>query len=104
MGSGFWLLPAPWGHALLIAHAAFLFLAAPPLVARVKGFGGWARLVPSGLLGFLAVLLLPSARAPGLADAERAARARHGRRVGGAQAVVGVVAIAAAVVRVAGQP
>ncbi len=92
--------PLPVSVWLLIVPAAFLFLAAPPLLAREKGFGDWSWVVPSGLLGLLAVLLLPSARAPGLTDEARAARFRHGRWVGRAQALVSVLAGAAAIVRV----
>jgi hypothetical protein len=96
---GFWLLPAPLDSAALAALLGFLFLVAPPLVARAKGFRWWPWAVPSGMLGFLAVLLLPSARSPGLAASERAARSRHGSWAGVAQAIVGVAALVAGVAR-----
>jgi hypothetical protein len=99
MGGGFWLLPAPFDSLALDVLTGFLFLVAPPLVARAKGFRWWPWAVPSGLLGFPAVFLLPSARAPGLAAAERAARAWHGSWVGVAQAIVGGAALVAGVAR-----
>jgi len=101
MENNFWFLPEPLGIALFTALMGFLFLVAPPLIAQAKGFGSRAWMVPSGLLGFLAVILLPSALAPGLTDDERADRVQHGRWVGGAQAVIVVFAITAMSVRVA---
>jgi len=96
MGDGFWLLPEPFDSAALVALAGFLFLVAPPLVARAKGFRWWPWwAVPSGLLGFLAVLVLPSARSPILATGKRVARAQRGGWVGVAQAVVGGAALVA---------
>jgi hypothetical protein len=86
---GFWLLPPPFDAATSTAVLGFLFLLAPPLVARAKGFRWEPWAVPSGLLGFAAVLLLPSARTPGLSAAERGARAWHGNWAGVVQAAVG---------------
>ena len=97
--SGFWLLPEPAGTVVLLAAAVFVFVVSPPIVAASKGFGGWPWLVPSGLLGLAAVLLLPAANAPEITPDEHAARVRHGRWAGRVQAAVGGVAAVAAIFR-----
>ncbi|HYH66683.1 MAG TPA: hypothetical protein VD866_18450 [Urbifossiella sp.] len=96
--AGFVYLPVPYGTVLLCALFGFVFVVAPPANAHAKGFRWWWWAVPN-LIGWIAVLALPSARDPDVPAETRAVRARQADRVGAAQTAVTVVCLIAGLVR-----
>jgi hypothetical protein len=53
------------------------------LLARERGFNPWLWVLTAGVLGLVFLLGIPSAKAPGINDEERAKRRRTGDTVGG---------------------